>query len=153
MRKTIINAVGIALVLIVLFYGIGNYLTENFEMYQNGFFPEGVHEDYMNKLMGLSGWVRNDTIFPIKIEQITPIGGHGIKYYTTIISSWGVSASTPDELSKFQLLEGKKLGPHSDVELGIFFQFSEEYAINPVGYEIRYSVLGVKLTKYMIRSE
>lgn len=137
--------------IVVVYSSITGYITENVYINQKGFFPEGVpNESYANKIIGVSGIIRNDTIFPIKIEDISPIGGIGIEYFATVISTWGVSEITREEILALDSLEGKRLSPFNQYEVGIAFQFSDEYAANPAGYKITYSILGVKFERIII---
>lgn len=86
----------------------------------------------------------------MRIESITPIGGNGIKYFTFVASIWGVSQTTREEISKLEPLEGKRLSPFSQQDIGIIFKFSEEYPVNPAGYEITYRILGIRFSRIII---
>lgn len=148
--KKIIYSIVLVVVSILIFTSFNGYFTKNIYLTQNGYFAEGVHEAHVNKLIGVSGIVRNDTILPVRIESITPVGGNGIDYFGSVITTWGVSEMTRDEMTKFEQLEGKKMSPYSNEEIAIVFQFSDEYAVNPAGYEIVYSALGMRFSKYIV---
>ncbi len=151
MRKVIIYSIILAIVSIIIYSGTISYFTKNIDLGQSGFFPEAIPtEYYANNLIGVSGVVRNDTILPMRIESITPIGGNGVKYFTSVASTWGVSQTTREEISKLEPLEGKRISPFSQQDIGIIYQFSEEYAVNPAGYEITYTILGIKFSQIII---
>lgn len=148
--KKFIYSIVLVVISIVLFSTVYGSIKNNVYLGQNGYFAEGVNETQSNRLIGVSGVVRNETILPIRIESITPVGGNGIDYFGSVIATWGVSEMTRDEMAKFENLEGKKLSPYSNEEIAIVFQFSDEYAVNPSGYEIIYSLFGIRFTNFII---
>jgi len=151
MKKTIMYSIILMILSAFMYSSITGYITNNVSIKQNGFFPAGIpSEPYANKIIGVSGVVRNDTIFPIKIEEISPIGGTGIEYYATVISTWGVSEITHEEVLELDTLEEKRMSPYTQYEVGIAYQFSDEYVANPAGYKITYTVLGVKFKRTII---
>lgn len=148
--KKFIYAIVLVVFSILVFSVIKGYVNDNVYLGQNGYFAEGVNENYSDKIIGVSGIVRNDTMLPIKIESITPIGGNGIEYFGTVIAIWGVSEMTRDEMTKFKELEGKKMSPYSELEIAIVYHLSDEYAVNPAGYKIVYSAFGIRFSKFII---
>lgn len=100
--------------------------------------------------MGFGGSVRNKTTFPIKIKEINPLGSRGMEYITTLITPWGFSEIKKDELENFKNIENKLVLPFKEYEIGIFFEFSGDYVVNPEAYEISFSVLGINLKKVII---
>ncbi len=151
MRETIVYSIILMMLSVFIYICITDYITENVYINQNGFFPEGIpSENYANKIIGVSGIVRNDTIFPIKIKEISPIGGIGIEYFATVISIWGVSEIMRKEILELESLEEKRISPYTQYEVGIAYQFSDEYVANPAGYKITYTILGVKFKRIII---
>lgn len=150
--KKLIYSIVLVVFSIVVFSTVYGSIKYNVYLGQNGYFAEGVNETQSNRLIGVSGVVRNETILPIRIESITPIGGNGIDYFGSVIATWGVSEMTRDEMAKYENLEGKKLSPYSNEEIAIVFQFSDEYAVNPSGYEIVYSVFGIRFSNFIIHN-
>lgn len=148
--KKFIYSIVLVVLSIVVFSTVYGSIKNNVYLGQNGYFAEGFNETQSNRLIGVSGVVKNETILPIRIESITPVGGNGIDYFGSVIATWGVSEMTRDEMAMFENLEGKKLSPYSNEEIAIVFQFSDEYAVNPSGYQIIYSLFGIRFTNFII---
>lgn len=152
MRKVIIYSIVLVFVSISIYNSIIGYFADNIYLGHNAAFPEVIyHEYYANKLIGVSGTVRNDTILPIMIERIEPIGGRGIKYFTTVISTWGVSETTREEIAELEPLLGKRIPPFSRQDIAVVYEFSDEFFVNPEGYKITYTILGIRFNRVIIR--
>jgi len=111
---------------------------------------EKTYPKYKDKFMGFGGIVTNNTIFPIKVKRVTPIGSRGMEYENTHIKTWGFSEIKQEDLNNYEKLENKTIMPFTECEIGYFFKFTGEHVVNPSALKIEYSIMGADFSKVII---
>jgi hypothetical protein len=147
-KKTIVFIV-ITTILAMLI--IEKYCSENIYFSINVTVAEKADfNEYVNKTMGFGGYIYNKTIFPIRIRKITPIGERGMKYHTTLVTTWGFSEIKQEDFSKYDELEGKIILPFTSYNLGGFFKFTDRKIVNPSAFVLTYSIFGIEVENIII---
>ncbi len=147
MKKNICYLICIVIITLLVSNIFVNYCLNNVYIGTSVTAQEREYPEFTNKIMGFGGVVRNKTIFPIRVKELTPIGDRGMEYVTTLISPWGFSEIKQNEIDNYENLEKKVISPLKEHEIGIFFKFNGNYVVNPDVYEIKYSVLGINFKK------
>lgn len=150
MKKSIKYIIFIALITLAVQSIISSYFINNIDIGPNAGLTEGIYPEYKDKVMGYSGCIRNNTIFPIRVKKFTPLGGNGMIYCTTLFTNWGLSDINPEKLSKYENLYNKIIPPLSNYNLGIFYEFTGEYTVDPSAFEVEYSVFGIKFKEIIV---
>lgn len=150
MKKSVKYVIFIVLITLAARSIIYDYCINNVYINTNARLTEDFYPEYAGKIMGYSGYVKNKTIFPIRVKKITPIGGRGMIYYTTLVTTWGMSEIERENLSKYESLEDKIIPPFADYDLGFFYKFTDKYTVDPSVFEIVYSIFGIEFKKVII---
>lgn len=151
MKSNNYKIICIALITFLLSNVFYYYCTDNVYLNVNVRAQEREYPEYTDRIMGFGGNVQNKTIFPIKVKAITPIGGRGMEYFTTLIATWGFSEIKQNEINNYEDLEGKIILPFKEYEIGVFHKFHGDYVVNPDAYEVAYTVLGLYFKKVVTR--
>lgn len=143
MKKKAYFVIAIVLITLLLSNFLKYYFINNVHLGINVGAQEREYPEYTDKLMGFGGYVRNKTIFPIRVKDFKPIGIRGMKYFTILITPWGFSEIKKSEIKNYECLDEKIILPFEEYSLGVFFKFDGDYVVNPDAYEVTYSVLGI----------
>lgn len=150
MKKKVFYIIFIILITVCTQSIISNYCLNNVYIGLRAQGEERTYPEYANKIIGAGGIVRNNTIFPVKIKKITPIGIRGMVYVGTLITTWGYSPIEQEDISKYSLLENKIIPPLADFEIGMLHKFTGEYMVNPSAIEVTYSIIGLEFKKVIM---
>jgi len=150
MKKSILYIIIIIALTLTVQLLISNYCTSNVDIGIGVTMQEKTYPEYMDKYMGLGGIVTNNTIFPIKVKKVTPIGNRGMEYEDTHIKTWAFSEIKQEDLNNYEKLENKIIMPFTECGIGYFFKFTGEYVVNPSALKIEYSIMGVDFSKVII---
>ncbi|WP_287824486.1 hypothetical protein [Clostridium sp.] len=150
MKKVILYCLCCAIIVVIAQIFFRSYCLNNVILGVTAGANEQTYPEYVDKIMGFGGVIKNNTMFPIKVKSVEPLDGSGVEYVTTAITKWGVSEISEEELLKKESLESKILEPFSEYSIGYFYKLTGEYMVNPDEYEITYSVLGIKFSKIEI---
>lgn len=152
MKRNICYLICIVFITLLMSNIFQYYCLNNVHLGVNAGAQEREYPEYTNKIMGFGGYVQNKTIFPIRVKEITPIGGRGMKYFTTLITSWGFSEIKQNETENYENLEKKVIPPFKEYNIGVFHRFLGDYVVNPDAYELKYSVLGLNFERVIINT-
>ena len=142
MKKRFLYSVCIIIVTIIVQSILINYCLNNISLSINVTAKEQAYPEYSDKIMGFGGSIMNNTIFPIKVKSVAPKGTRGMEYITTSVTKWGFSEIKKDDLYDYESLENKIIQPFTEYEIGLFYEFTGEYAVNPTVIELTYSIFG-----------
>lgn len=126
---------------------VTNYCIDHVYIGSSVLMEEATYPEYANKYMGFGGYIYNNTIFPIKVKRIEPIGYRGMEYFTTAITTWGLSEAKREHIFELENLENKTILPKKKNEVAIFYYFTGEYAVNTSAYILDYTIFGIKFSK------
>ncbi len=147
MKKIIIYTLCVIAMTMLIQKLFTNYIIDNIYFSNNVLMQEAPYPEYANKYMGFGGYIYNKTILPIKIKRIQPIGNRGTKYFITAITSWGFSEAQREHIIELENLENKTISPFKRHELGIFYEFTGEYAVNTSAYILDFTIFGISFSK------
>lgn len=137
MKKSVLYMIFVILITVMTHSIILNYCLNNVYIGSNIAIGEKAYPQFANKIIGFGGVVRNNTIFPVKVKKINPIGSRGATYVATLNTIWGVSEIKHEDLIKYKYLDNKIIPPLTDYEIGFFYKFTGDYFVNPSAFEIR----------------
>jgi len=154
MKRAVSNILFIAIGTILLMFIIGKYCSEYIYFNTNvDLLEEGTFYEYVDKTMGFGGGIYNNTIFPIRIKEIIPIGERGMEYHTTVIAEWGFSEMEPESFPEYEQLEGKIMLPFTKYRnLAVLFKFTDGKIVNPSAFILKYSIFGIGLENIIINN-
>lgn len=147
MKKIILYTICIIVITMLVQKLFTNYILDNVYIGSTVLMQEATYPEYANKYMGLGGYIYNKTILPIKIKRIQPIGNRGMEYYTTAITSWGFSEAQREHINKLENFENKTILQNKKYDVGIFYEFTGEYAVNTSAYILDFTIFGINFSK------